>query len=167
MFLLVSLACVDTEVAPGDLPVEIQPIPDAQTVVARMYGGDAGSQYTMTVDHTPEDVTRAVEAKLNPQQWHKREFDHLNPDIPTAHVRGWQRFFDETKGAWIHQWSAEWENDRGEIVSYDLAYSTEGSATEELHRAGRSRIQVYANYYSRETATRDSSEAQKRAEGGT
>jgi hypothetical protein len=89
-------------------------------------GGSAAISYLVEAPFPAHDLLASVRSRLSANGWKPLERDWLNPTIASSHVRGWTYFTDSTatprRG--VHQWSAQWQNDAGDIVGYALRYSS-------------------------------------------
>ena len=106
------------------LPTELLLPPGATNVSGRMEGGAEALNFQAVVPYPASDYLAAIRTTLEPAGWKPLPADWLNPTLPSSHARGWTYFFDRTASphAGVHQWLAEWQNAKGDIVFYALRY---------------------------------------------
>ncbi len=105
----------------------LHPLPGATEVKA--VGGDGVFEVSYVVDsaYPAADVLAAIAASI-PPEWTPRSEDSLNPGLPTSHVRGWgdHENLTTTPESWAHTWQSEWQNQAGDVLSYNLIYTSTG-----------------------------------------
>jgi hypothetical protein len=91
--------------------------------------------YNLTEQYPARNTIRQILSRLSNLGWTPLKEDWLNPGLASSHVRGWTDFLDNTKGPLqhVHQWSAQWQDSRGNIVTYSLRYSYPDGAPRDLH----------------------------------
>jgi hypothetical protein len=125
----ISLGCKSTESrqAPPKLPPELVVATGARDIVSGARP-DGAIELTNRLDEPfpAENLLRQVRAAFPADQWHPLAKDWLNPEIPTSHSRGWTDFQDGTKHpeTWVHAWSADWRDSKGNMVLYSLRYDS-------------------------------------------
>jgi hypothetical protein len=80
----------------------------------------------MTTSYPAEQFLAEIDGRLKASGWQAQEMDFLNPTIRTSNARGWTAFVDARKAphVGVHQWLGDWRNQKGDIVSYGLRYTT-------------------------------------------
>jgi len=125
--LMALSACARSHDVPArTLPPELAVPAGATSVVARREGDMAAVDYEIAAPYPAEQFLMQIEGRLRAIGWQAMDRDLLNPTIPTSNVRGWTNFVDPRKSPHlaIHQWSGDWRNQRGDVVSYSLRYSS-------------------------------------------
>jgi hypothetical protein len=120
-------ACARSHDVPATaLPPELAVPAGATNVVARRDGEMAAVEYEIAAPYPAEEFLTLIDGQLRAVGWKAMERDLLNPSIPTSNVRGWTSFVDPRKSPHlaIHQWSGDWRNQKGDVVSYSLRYTT-------------------------------------------
>jgi hypothetical protein len=124
--LLLTTACRPARTKSSDLPPQIVVVPGALDVrPERKADGTTGVSYSIREPYPADGVLARIRAALQPPGWKPMPMDWMNPDIPSSHERGWVGFTDDaSKGrqTYVHQWSAQWRDTRGNVVYYDLRY---------------------------------------------
>ncbi len=94
--------------------------------------GDTVS-YHVTSKFPATPVIELISYKLKKAGWEPLKYYFLNPnpDLPSSHVTGWTYFFDGTKDPTqcVHQWSGDWKDPSGNIVTYMFRYEQLGCST--------------------------------------
>jgi len=90
-------------------------------------GGAYGSlfvAYRLTEEYPARNAIERVSSHLRTLGWVPLKEDWLNPGLPSSHVRGWTDYVDRTANLvrHVYQWSAEWQDSRGNLVDYSLRY---------------------------------------------
>ena len=114
------------DVPASSLPHELAVPADATNVKARREGGVAAVDYEMTAQYPADQFLAEVDGRLKAAGWQAQEMDFLNPTIRTSNARGWTAFVDarQTPHIAVHQWLGDWRNQKGDVVSYGLRYTT-------------------------------------------
>jgi hypothetical protein len=65
-----------------------------------------------------------ISNELKQLEWQPIEYDILNPDIPSSHMKGWGNFVDSSSKTHyiVYQWLAQWKNKNEDVVFYALQY---------------------------------------------
>jgi hypothetical protein len=124
---LVLPACArDPSIPATSLPPELAVPAGAVTVTARHEGDVAAVDYEIDVAYPAEQFLTQVDSRLTSAGWKAQGQDLLNPTIRTSNVRGWTPFVDSRKSPHVavHQWLGQWRNQKGDVVSYALRYTT-------------------------------------------
>jgi len=105
----------------------LRPVPGASEVEASGGDGVYGVSYRVDAAYPAAEVLASIEGSI-PPEWTPRKEDLFNPGIPTSHVRGWTSYKDLTTNpeSFVHAWQSEWENEAGELLSYNLIYRSAG-----------------------------------------
>ena len=131
-----ALSCArSSDIAVSNLPPELRVPKDAVHAIARSDGKAVGVEYEIPVPYPAQNFLAEVSSHLEKRGWKAAETDLLNPSVPSSHIRGWTAFVDETVSPRVamHQWLADWRNQKGDVVSYALRYSSlAGDATRNL-----------------------------------
>lgn len=106
-------------------------------------GGASVVRYTIEAPYPAKEFVNRLSAHFEKSGWKPLEHDWLNPTIPSSHRRGWTYFVDATKKPQegIHQWMAQWTNEKGDIAAYGLQYASP-IETEERARPSAARMEV-------------------------
>ena len=91
---------------------------------AKYYKTDQVS-YHIAVNYPASGVIEEIASRLKATGWVALTEDYLNQGIKSSLIRGWGYFIDGTKNPneEVHQWMADWQNDKRDIVRYSLRYS--------------------------------------------
>jgi len=94
----------------------------------RQNNGAVGSYhvtYALSEKHPAGNAIRRISSQLEVLGWQPLKEDWLNPGVPSSHVRGWTDFIDATRRPTqhVHQWSAQWQDDSGNLVMYFFRYA--------------------------------------------
>jgi hypothetical protein len=91
---------------------------------------DGSADVTFTISGDREQVTQSLIRHFADAGWHERSTQILNPQVATSFARGWQhrgggvlpqvREDQATPQEPYVAWQGEWENGRGDLVTYDL-----------------------------------------------
>jgi hypothetical protein len=114
-----------TKISPNDLPAFLQPLPGATEVLAtRQEDSTTWIHFTLDQQYPASDALHGISQRLEQAGWQKLPDDFLNPSIPSSH--GWGEYGDSTVSppARVHQWMADWRNEAGDIVRYELRYTS-------------------------------------------
>jgi hypothetical protein len=110
--------------APAAYPELLIVFPNAQKAHFSSNEWGERAYYIVKEDYPATNVLTSVSQVLAQNGWTALEYDFLNPDIPSSHVRGWGHFFQTSRNRPkmdVHQWMAQWEKG-GDIVWYTLRY---------------------------------------------
>lgn len=90
--------------------------------------------FKMQESYPATKVLDIISERLENAGFRKLEYDLLNPDILSAHDRGWSEHFEAVKPLMkVHSWSAEWINQKDEIVDVALWYRYPEAGPEDLN----------------------------------
>jgi hypothetical protein len=88
--------------------------------------GSAAVGFTVTADR--DELSDQATAYFKERGWRQRRTQYLNPQVPTSFHSGWRlqcscTFMTDVKDNRVtpeslHLWEGEWENDRGDVVTY-------------------------------------------------
>jgi hypothetical protein len=118
---------------PPSVEVALAPIQGA-TSVSRD-GGAFDSfwvSYVLKARYPAADVTQEISTRLKKLGWRPLQEDWLNPGRPLPQVPQWFVVTEELPGTapqHVDEWTAQWENDAGELIDYTLRYSYAKTAT--------------------------------------
>ena len=106
-------------------------------------GGASVVRYTIETPYPAKEFVNRLSAHFEKTGWKPLEHDWLNPTIPSSHRRGWTYFVDARKKEQegIHQWMAQWTNEKGDIAAYGLQYASP-IESEERARPSTARMEV-------------------------
>ena len=152
-FLLACTGCGQDEASQN--PSEYSPalvVADGATQIR--YDKNRGSEqvgYSLETPYPAEGFIQGLNSRLSGQGWRPLKADFMNPKVPTAHVTGW---IDQTDARVrpplrIHSWTAEWENEAGDVLVYALSYSQPAEEPADL-----TRLSVVAVYIPKAAADR-------------
>ena len=102
--------------------------------------------YYRMKDSYPANRTLTYAASLLEDGGFKRlDYDLLNPDIPSSHIRGWDHIGDHSISppVDIRLWSENWVNSKDEVVSTNFEYRYPQSGPKDLDN-----LQVTLFFYS-------------------
>jgi hypothetical protein len=113
-------------------------VPGAIGVKQGIFLGKDQIIYNLHSEYPADDVLSTIRARLKKLGWRPLKEDWLNPGLPSAHIRGWTYFENETTNpaTSVRAWSAQWENNAHDILEYNLEYRCPGnqcSSTYDLH----------------------------------
>jgi hypothetical protein len=96
------------------------------------------------VQYPAQDFITTLRGKLKSHRWIPMENSFLNPGLSSSHVDGWRKYGDPTRGPFliVYEWVADWENDKGEVITYALRYYYPKDQPPDLHT-----LHVQAIYY--------------------
>jgi hypothetical protein len=99
-------------------------LPSAFEVKYTPFEGTSQLVYRAYVDYPAEPAIKTISKTLRKEGWTPLDSDYWNPTIPSSHRRGWQQFQDSTASptTTVNQWMAQWQNPKGDLVSYTLEY---------------------------------------------
>lgn len=107
------------------LPHSLVLAPGAYDIVPeKKADGTNGVTYTVH-EAFPADVLLArIRAALPSPEWEPMADDWRNPGMPSSHKTGWGDYTDGTQRPprYVHQWMAQWRDQTGNVVFYDLKY---------------------------------------------
>jgi hypothetical protein len=116
--------------------------------------GSRSLTYRVTLGYPAPMLLKEIHSRLRRQGWKPRAEDFLNPglepstaDVSGGPLEGWGEYEDGTvkPEKRIHVWQGQWDGPRGDILVYDLRYST--PITE---RRISDALRVAVEYYPRE-----------------
>ena len=90
--------------------------------------------YAIKEAHPASTAIQQISSRLKALGWTPLKDDWLNPGLPSSHVRGWTDFIDGTRTPMhhVHRWGAQWQDESGNIVAYNLDYSYPESGPQDL-----------------------------------
>ena len=121
---------------PSDWPDWLVP-PEGATEVR--YGtsrtfGVKSLHFRMQEPYPAVRVLDAISERMEKAGFSKLEYYLLNPDILSAHSRGWFEHSEAaTPGMKVHSWGAEWMNEKDEVVHVGLEYRYPESGAEDAN----------------------------------
>src|SRR3972149_12135583 len=88
------------------------------------FEGSLGISYVLSQEYPATRAIEQISAKLKSLGWQPLQEDWLNPGSPSSLVTGWGKHLDHQTNQLlqVHQWSAQWENEAGDIVDYTFLY---------------------------------------------
>ena len=97
---------------------------DATQVKYTKSGSCDQVNYSLKREYPAQDVIDAISSRLSERGWEPLKESWMNPGLENSHVRGWGNFGDATTDphSTVFQWSADWQNSKGDMVSYFLQY---------------------------------------------
>jgi len=122
------------ETKPRDYPDALISLPGAKDVRYYQLGGTFHLEYDIVCKYPAMEVIKTISDKLAENAWKPLREDYLNPGLPSSHVTGWTSFGDISvkPEREIHQWLANWENEKGEVITYGLIYQYERGKAKDL-----------------------------------
>jgi hypothetical protein len=81
--------------------------------------------YQIEVEYPASSAISCISAQLKDKGWRPLQEDFWNPGHRSSHVRGWMQYVDDTLPrykATVDLWTAQWENESGDIAWYQLTY---------------------------------------------
>lgn len=98
--------------------------PAANVKTFKLAGPRDQVSYRIQAEYPAENVIQPIEWRLKQLGWKPLPEDFLNPGLPSSTVRGWQYYEDKTTKpvSSVRVWEADWQNDKGDIVTYHLEY---------------------------------------------
>lgn len=135
-------------------------------VIARFAGevtftrsqGQEEMRYVVQDEFPAEDVLAFIRTELGRRNWKPLRHDLLNPAQLSSHLRGWDQVDDAKPEQPVREWTAQWENDNHDIVSYRLEFRAAKDGSPDLRT-----LHVTGAYMPAETAARVRAAAQPRA----
>jgi hypothetical protein len=118
-------------------------------------GGESVVRYTIETTFPAKDFLNQLRAHFKKSGWTPLEQDWLNPATASSHERGWTSFVDASKKTpkKIHQWMAQWKNEKGDIAAYALRYESP-METKEQADPSSSRMEVTGAFITAASAKR-------------
>jgi hypothetical protein len=101
--------------------------------------------YVLKKKYPAADVTQEISTRLKKLGWRPLQEDWLNPGRRLPLVPQWFEFTEELPGTvpqHVDQWTAQWENDAGELIDYTFRYSYPKAGTPD-----RQTLSVFAGWY--------------------
>jgi hypothetical protein len=97
----------------------------AQNIRYAKFNGTDQLLYEIKIQYPANAVLEELRKQLEIKGWSPLSEDYLNPGLPSSHIRGWSDFIDATKSPErkVHQWLAQWEDKKGDILWCTLRYS--------------------------------------------
>jgi len=119
---------------PADYPDALISLPGARNVRYYQLGGTFHLEYEIVCKYPAMEVIKTISDKLAGNAWKPLRDDWLNPGLPSSHVTGWTHFGDISAKPEreVHQWLADWENEKGELVVYGFVYQYERGKAKDL-----------------------------------
>jgi hypothetical protein len=122
---------VDAQRNEPSLPHELVVFPGARAVKPETQSnGTIGVTYELDMPYPATGLLQAVHQTFSAADWRPMVDDWLNPGLASSHSRGWTSFIDGTRKPemTVHQWMAQWQNVKGDVVLYVLRYDTTHTA---------------------------------------
>jgi hypothetical protein len=101
--------------------------------------------YVLKKKYPASDVTQQISTRLKKLGWRLLQVDWLNPGQRLPQVPEWFEFTEEIPGTTplhVDQWTAQWENDAGDLIDYTFRYSYPKAGTPD-----RRTLSVSAGWY--------------------
>ena len=97
---------------------------NAESVEYVTFLGTKQMRYEMDEPYPAKTALKSISDQLDRRGWKPLQNSYLQPDRPSSHVTGWDKFQDGRKTPWVHvrQWMAEWTNSKGDVLMYALRY---------------------------------------------
>lgn len=108
-----------------------QPVPDVLIQVkgaknAKSYnvGGTQVIEYQMDKKYPADDVIQEISKSLKEKGWKPLPYSFLFPKNQSSQTAGWMVFKDPPRYpiTLIYEWAGDWQNSKGDIVSYNFRY---------------------------------------------
>ena len=143
---------------PADYPASLMVEDSALEVAYDRNRGASQVRYQVDVPYPADGFVEKLGRRLSGQGWLPLSADFMNPDMPTAHVTGWQEQTDHRTRppTEMRSWNGEWSSPAGDILIYVLAYSRPEGSTESL-----SRMSVVAVHIPKEAAEKAKAQVDK------
>ena len=121
------------DISVGSLPPELKVLEGATAITARGDEESTAVEYVLQASYPADGVIAAIRQQVEAKGWKAAGFSLLKPTISSSLVRGWTYHFDGTVSPplGVHQWQADWRNERGDVVTYSLRYT---SADVQMHQ---------------------------------
>jgi hypothetical protein len=76
-----------------------------------------------------------INNELKQLDWQPIEYDILNPNIPSSHIKGWGNFVDSSSKTHyiVYQWLAQWKNRNDDVVFYALQYKRKITISKDIN----------------------------------
>lgn len=109
-------------------------VPDGASGVRyyRLYGSYQ-VEYRVNECHPCRQFIEAMVRWMTKNEWRRLEYNYLNPRIKSNHAKApggiWDHFIDE-HGKSVYQWLEDWEDAKGDVVTYGLRYRANFGAEE-------------------------------------
>lgn len=119
-----SLACAAAEVLPPSYDRSLLVLRGAKNLKFGDHQGLQSISYTLVEEYPATRSLEAIKEELKKSGWRPLQNDYLNPHISSSHITGWNDFLDatETPKVKVHQWLAQWQDAKGNVVWYQLQY---------------------------------------------
>lgn len=112
---------------PTEVTTQALIVLDSATRVHRDPGayGSYHVAYAVSEIYPASNSIKELSSRLRARGWTPLEEDWLNPGVPSAHMTGWVNFRNDssTPASRVHAWSAQWQDQSGSIVCFNLRYS--------------------------------------------
>jgi hypothetical protein len=139
-----------------EIPAVLIVYPNAKDVNTHTEpNGQVSMIYRVDQNYPAQEILNHLKEVLMAKRWTPLMTDWLNPDIPSSHARGWTKWIDGTvtPNTRVHQWFAEWKNDKGDIVLYELRYDSRLDSYSQMTKPpDNSRLRVTGIFVPRELA---------------
>src|SRR5512146_3178513 len=94
--------------------------------------GQEQLHYVVQAEFPADDVLSFIRTELARRNWKPLRNDYFNPSHPSSQVRGWADVADAKPHQAGRQWSAQWQDDNHDIVSYTLEYRADAAGKLDL-----------------------------------
>ena len=132
-FLFLMVSGVSTDKVRAQTPCEPATASHADALIVSQHAVDAkfmkcqGSDqltYSVAIPYPAQAVLDDLSTRLAKNGWNPAKESIFNPGRPNSHTSGWKQFVGGTKNPRriVHQWLAEWQNSKYDVVVYLLRY---------------------------------------------
>jgi len=96
----------------------------AKNVKSYNVGGTEVIEYSMDKKYPADDVIQEISKSLKGKGWKPLPYSFLFPKNQSSQTAGWMVFKDPPRypTSLIYEWAGDWQNSKGDIVSYNFRY---------------------------------------------
>lgn len=151
LFLLLLVGCGSRE------REELIQLTGALDVRSMRVSGMDVLEYKLNAKYPADELIAEVDRKLKEKGWEPLPYIFLYPKYPSSHQDGWAIYKDppKTPSKMIYEWSGDWKDSTGNIVTYTFRYEDPYSKYEKgifYMSPGNSNLKVTAIYMSNDVA---------------